>query len=93
MAEVNGINYAKFIAPTPANQMGAEFEGRARVTHDYYTCNATAANFWAKYAERFPWTPRDVDLYRRFWLARARRISSGGTSAPPQGNSRSERRS
>ena len=36
--------------------------------------NLTAANFWAKYAERFPWSPRDAEVYRRFWLERARLV-------------------
>lgn len=44
MAEVNGVNYTKYIAPTPANAMGAEYAGRVVAMHDYYTCNATAAN-------------------------------------------------
>ena len=33
--------------------------------------NLPAANFWGKYAARYPWTPRDVAVYREFWLERA----------------------
>jgi hypothetical protein len=44
MAEVYGTNYNKYIAPTPGNQMGAEYDGRVIAEADTYTCNATAAN-------------------------------------------------
>jgi len=47
--------------------------------------NLTAAGFWAKYAEKFPWSPRDIAVYRRFWLARARLVRVSSTWSAEEG--------
>jgi hypothetical protein len=44
MANVNGTNYAKFISPTPGNQMGAEWDGRMIVETESVNANNRAQN-------------------------------------------------
>ena len=39
----NGVNYAKYIAPTPANLMGAEYGGKQRATVDSFVFAGEAA--------------------------------------------------
>jgi hypothetical protein len=69
-------------ASRDASELAKRFRQR-RIRFVFY--NLTAANFWAKYAERFPWTPRDVDVYRRFWLARSRLVRVSSTWSPEEG--------
>ena len=39
-----GENYTKFLAASPANLLGAEYEGKVRATHDTYTFASAAAD-------------------------------------------------
>ncbi|MEK7477144.1 MAG: hypothetical protein AAB152_16080 [Candidatus Coatesbacteria bacterium] len=69
-------------ASRDASELSKRFRQR-RIRFVFY--NLTAANFWAKYAERFPWSPRDVEVYRRFWLARSRLVRVSSTWSSEEG--------